>query len=403
MPDYDVGAVSLSVPPASAVIQPYRPAVLVKNFGVHDALAVGSLRIYGPAGLLIFTSELYSGVIGPGETKAAQTVDYWTPPALGRYMFIAHVSCINDQDPSNDNLPPVFVQIIPGPPAPPTPVQAHAAQHEEGGGDEIIIDGLHGRAADAQDARAHKTSHQAGGDDVINVTGLPGRLAEPQGLAEHHESHENHGGDELTVDGLVGVLYNLQKPQIHANEAHSPNYAKTGHGNEEHVPDFVIAIKTPEQTGQERTVEADVEKVLESQSIAADLLHFHDAIEIEVAGHIYMNNPDRNMQWSIYLKDEFGTLVSFYDIPLFPTIDGFFNVRAVLYLTNNKELAPSGVGYWGVDRDDLTIHTPVNPGTLVTFDNTVSHDLDLNAYFDSRHNDDAMTIFTSAIRFLHGA
>ena len=225
MPDYDVGAVSLSVPPASAVIQPYRPAVLVRNYGVHDALAVGSIRIYDPAGLLIFTSELYSGVIAPGETGPAQAVTYWTPPALGKFMFIAYTSCINDQNSSNDNLPPVFVQIIPGPPEPPTPVMMHASQHEEGGGDEIIIDGLHGRAADPQDARAHKNSHQVAGADSLNVTGLPGILAERQPIAEHHEEHEDHGADELNVSGLMGVLSNLQKPQIHANEAHNPNYA----------------------------------------------------------------------------------------------------------------------------------------------------------------------------------
>ena len=225
MPDYDVSAVSLSAPPSSAVLQPYRPAVLVRNNGVHDALAVGSLRIYSPAGLLIFTTALYSGVIAPGETKPAQAIDYWTPPALGRYMVIAYVSCINDQNPTNDNLAPCFVQVIAGPPTPPTPVQMHASQHEEGGGDELNIDGLHGRATDAQTPLGHKTSHQVGGSDLVDVTGLPGILAQGQPIADHHTEHEDGGGDELNVDELSGVLKNLQKPKVHANEAHDPNYA----------------------------------------------------------------------------------------------------------------------------------------------------------------------------------
>jgi hypothetical protein len=238
MSDYDVGAVSLSSPPPSAVIQSYRPAVLVKNNGVHDALAVGSLRIYGPAGLLLFTSEIYSGVIAPGETKPAQATDYWTPTVLGRHQVIAYVSCINDQNPANDNLPPCFVQIIPGEPTPPTPIAMHAAQHEEGGGDELNVDGLHGRLTDAQTALAHKASHQAAGSDQLDVTGLPGILAQGQPIADHHESHENHGGDELNVEGLYGVLQNLQKPKVHANEAHDPNYSAKPHGNADHDPDF---------------------------------------------------------------------------------------------------------------------------------------------------------------------
>lgn len=235
MPDYDVGAVGLSSPPASAVIQAYRPAVSVRNNGVHDALAVGSLRIYS-AGLLIFTTEIYSATIAPGETKPAQATDYWTPPALGRYQFIAYVSCINDQVEPNNNLAPCFVDVIPGEPTPPTPVALHAAQHEEGGGDELNIDGLHGRATDAQTPIAHKTSHQAGGADVLDVTGLLGTLGTPQPIADHHSTHENDGGDELNVDDLHGVLYNLQKPQVHANEAHDPNYSPDPHGNSYHSP-----------------------------------------------------------------------------------------------------------------------------------------------------------------------
>jgi hypothetical protein len=230
--DYDVGAISLSVPPASAVIQSYRPAVLVKNNGIHDALAVGSLRIYSPAGLLIFTTEIYSGTIAPGETEPAQAVDYWTPPALGLYMFIAYVTCINDQYEPNNSLPPSHVDVTAAPPPPPPPVQAHASQHEDGGQDEVNIDGLHGKTADAQTALAHKLTHQAAGSDQLDVSGLPGILAQGQPIADHHTSHELGGGDQLWVGGLHGELTDNQPAKVHDNAKHNPNYTTvTDFGN----------------------------------------------------------------------------------------------------------------------------------------------------------------------------
>lgn len=225
MADYDVGAVSLSVPPVSAVLQQYRPAVLVKNNGVHDALAVGSLRIYDSAtGLLIFTTEIYSGTIAPGETEPAQAVDYWTPPALGAYQVIAYVTCINDQYEPNNSLPPTIIHVTAAPPPPPPPVQAHAAQHEDGGLDEINADGLHGKLSDAQTPLAHKLSHQAAGSDQLNVTGLPGVLADGQPIAAHHSSHAHDGNDEIWVGGLHGELADNQPAKVHDNAKHDPNY-----------------------------------------------------------------------------------------------------------------------------------------------------------------------------------
>jgi hypothetical protein len=104
-------------------------------------------------------------------------------------------------------------------------VTPHAAQHEDGGADEIIADGLHGLLADAQTPRDHKDSHAAGGSDELSVAGLHGTLADGQPTADHHETHEDGGGDELNVDGLHGELYNLQKPKLHDNSVHDPNYA----------------------------------------------------------------------------------------------------------------------------------------------------------------------------------
>lgn len=223
MADYDVGVIGLTSPPSLAVLQTYRPAVSVRNYGIHDALASGVLRIYS-AGLLAFTSEIYSAVIPPGETRDALAVGYWTPTE-GTYLVIADVTCPLDQVESNNHLSPTQV-IVSGelPPEPPT-VPYHAAQHEEGNADELIVDGLHGRLADAQAALAHKASHQVGGSDLISVDGLTGILATPQPIADHHEEHEDGGGDELYVGGLHGVLADNQPAITHDNARHDPNYA----------------------------------------------------------------------------------------------------------------------------------------------------------------------------------
>ena len=191
MADYDVGVLALVVPAKSAPKATYRPAVSVRNNGIHDALASGYLRIYA-AGLLVFESELYSATIVPGATGTAQTIDYWTPTTEGPYTIHAHLSTPLDQVESNNMLAPVTVEITGA--APPTPpvVTAHAAQHEEDGTDELSIDGLKGRAADQQEALAHVASHQAGGTDALNV------------------------------GSLLGVLATDQPAQVHSNTRHSP-------------------------------------------------------------------------------------------------------------------------------------------------------------------------------------
>jgi len=236
MADYDVGVIGLTSPPTSSVLTPYRPAVSVHNNGIHDALASGTLRIYA-ADRLIFTTELYSATIPPGETRNALGTDYWTPPAEGKYLVIADVTCPLDQVESNNHLSPTTVMVLGGPPPPPTTVTPHSSQHEDGGADEINIDGMHGRVADAQTALAHKDTHEAGGADPINVNGLLGILAEGQPIADHRESHEDHGGDELNVEGLRGKLYNVQKPDVHNNSAHDPNYSINKHGAVDHNAD----------------------------------------------------------------------------------------------------------------------------------------------------------------------
>jgi len=72
--------------------------------------------------------------------------------------------------------------------------EAHHTSHEDGGSDEISVEGLAGELTADQksawakvsgkpttfDPSAHKTSHQGGGDDEINVADLSGELADPQ-------------------------------------------------------------------------------------------------------------------------------------------------------------------------------------------------------------------------------
>jgi len=70
----------------------------------------------------------------------------------------------------------------------------HHTTHENGGSDEVTVQGLSGTLADDQPStwtlvtgkpstfapEAHKTSHQHGGTDEISVTGLSGTLADDQ-------------------------------------------------------------------------------------------------------------------------------------------------------------------------------------------------------------------------------
>ena len=164
---------------------------------------------------------------------------------------------------------------------------AHAANHEDGGGDEISVAGLSGVLADKQDANklqgrdvavtapsanqvlgwdsgatqwepqdpstpgAHAASHENGGGDEISVAGLSGELADDQppkahGLGgskhsnatlaqlnakvsdatlddagdardpnAHAANHEDGGGDEISVAGLSGELADDQPPKAH--------------------------------------------------------------------------------------------------------------------------------------------------------------------------------------------
>jgi hypothetical protein len=245
VPDYDVGVLGLSVPPAAAVKTTYRPAVSVRNNGLHDALASGYVRIY-KAGLLVYESEVYSPTIHPGATSLAQAIDYWTPD-IGQYMVQGYVTCPLDSVEPNNNLAPVTVVVGEGPIPPTPPVTLHASQHEEGGADEVSIDGLPGRARDPQVPYDHVSNHEPGGSDELDVTNLEGELADPQkplthatthepggtdpisGIAPsaHKTTHEAGGDDELDVTGLDGILLLPQPTIIHGDETHVTPYQPT--------------------------------------------------------------------------------------------------------------------------------------------------------------------------------
>ena len=204
MPDYDVGVIALTTPAASAPLAQTRPVVSVRNNGLHDAVASGYIRIYS-AGLKVYESEAYSDTIGPGETRPASAVDYWTPETEGTYIVQGYFTTPLDQVEPNNNLWPTTIVISGVVPPPPTPVTPHASQHEEGGADEMSIEALPGRAADKQEPVTHASNHQTAGIDPIDVTNLNGILAEGQIPQFHAASHKIGGADLVSVHALPGA------------------------------------------------------------------------------------------------------------------------------------------------------------------------------------------------------
>lgn len=204
MADYDVAAVGLSVPANPSPLDTYRPAISVKNNGLYDAIATGTISIY-KAGLLVFSAAVTSGTINPGETGLALAASEWTPDEEADYVIYGYVTTDKDQVEPNNNLQPSTVTISGAPPPPPVVVPAHAQQHQDGGSDELSVEGLPGKLADDQTAEAHVASHQVG------------------------------GSDQLSLDGLSGQAAEAQRADVHGNEAHSPDMASqaelTTHAN----------------------------------------------------------------------------------------------------------------------------------------------------------------------------
>lgn len=83
------------------------------------------------------------------------------------------------------------------------PSASHASRHQNGGADEVSVDGLSGLLADGQIPLAHATSHQNGGSDEIAVTGLSGLLADGQTPLAHAASHQSGGSDAVKLDDFA--------------------------------------------------------------------------------------------------------------------------------------------------------------------------------------------------------
>ena len=208
MPDIDVEAVELTAPPASAPQTSYTPAVLVRNNGVSAVSAFGYLQLFDlDSGLWLHTWTLASSSIPPGETKNAYADATWSPleSDVGKqFVFSGWVTCEGDMVPGNNPVDPVLVTVTEEPPPPPPPVTAHATQHEDGGTDELNVDGLSGTLGDPQPIQDHAAKHMVGGDDEIDVTDLDGALLDPQIPTDH--GNERHAEEFATTSELANHL-----------------------------------------------------------------------------------------------------------------------------------------------------------------------------------------------------
>jgi hypothetical protein len=85
-------------------------------------------------------------------------------------------------------------------------VTVHAAQHEEGGTDQLSIDGLRGECYDPQPPKNHVSRHAQGGSDELSLTGLHGKAADGQTPALHdNEAHARTFVDAGAVVAAIGV------------------------------------------------------------------------------------------------------------------------------------------------------------------------------------------------------
>jgi len=239
MPDYDVGVVGLAVPPVSAPVATYYPAVSVKNYGIHPADVTGTLRIYDKAaGLLLASHALASTApIEPGATANVPAATSWVPTAADidkQFLFIADVTTPGDQNDLNNHLGPITVTVTGAVPPPPPPTIPHATQHMSGATDELNVGGLKGKLDTAQDPTPHASRHQEGGSDQLSVEGLHGVLADPQPVTDH--GNEAHSPNFATASALSAhanadephpTSTNLEKT---ANKGAANGYAPLGPG-----------------------------------------------------------------------------------------------------------------------------------------------------------------------------
>lgn len=293
--DYDVAAASLTSPTASAPVQSYRPSVAVQNLGIHPATVTGTLRIYDrDAGTLLDTMALASTDVPVGATRNALADKLWEPVPgdIGKaFLFIASVNWPPDQNLANNNLGPITVTVTAAPPPPPPPVTAHASQHENGGADEVSLEGLTGKAAERQDPSEHASQHEEGGEDQLSVAGLAGKLADAQDPTVHAPTHAVGGSDPVTgtFPGEHGASQHDATVEATANKGAASGYA-------------------PLDTG----------KRLPIARLPAGPVVFHSSYEGGISDHI---NPGTNVL--AVEQDITGTIADATQVSLLITIDGY--------------------------------------------------------------------------------
>lgn len=209
MADYDVQALGLASPPASAPVSTYYPGIRVRNNGIHPADVTGWLRVYdSDTGQLLQTFDVSRAAVQPGTEATATSAQPWelTEADIGRhFLWNGYITTEREQVPANNPMAPTSI-VVTGEVPPPPVVTAHAGQHEAGGTDELSVAGLPGQLAEPQHPIDHASLHQAGGDDVLNVQDLAGRLAEAQTPAGHaNEAHTVAYATGSDVAGAIGI------------------------------------------------------------------------------------------------------------------------------------------------------------------------------------------------------
>lgn len=119
MADYDVEALSLATPPDPSPLRTYTPSIRVRNNGIHAAIASGYVKAY-IGGVQVFSSQVLSPQINPGDIGEATAGDDWTPTDMGPVTWFGYVTTERDQVEKNNILAPTTIQVT-EPPPPPEP------------------------------------------------------------------------------------------------------------------------------------------------------------------------------------------------------------------------------------------------------------------------------------------
>lgn len=230
MADIDVGVLYLAVPPQTAPKTTYSPAVRVRNNGIHARVASGYIRVYDKdTGLLVHSFGVVSPELDPGQEGNAVASTTWdlTEAVVGKqYVVSGWCSCAGDMDPSNNVLDSSIITVAETPPPPPPPVEPHASQHEDGGDDQINLDGLHGQPADPQPYANHAAKHMTDGDDQISIAGLAGQAADPQIPTSH--GNERHVVPFATSSELGSHEADTNTHEVAENLEQTANKGRAG-------------------------------------------------------------------------------------------------------------------------------------------------------------------------------